>query len=59
MKYWISYTNNTVGTFEAKTSQEARHYFMMEGDHAYDYGRYEKEEEIPTNPMQGPDTMPR
>ena len=43
MKYWISYTDNTVKTFEAKTSQEARHYFMMEGDHAYDYSKHLKD----------------
>ena len=54
MKYWISYTDNTVDTFEAKTKQEAIHYFMMEGDRAFDYGRYENKEEIPTNPMNWP-----
>ena len=38
MKYWIRYTNDTVNHFEADSDKEAHHYFMMEGDHAYDYG---------------------
>ena len=47
MKFWVIYTNNTVSTFEFDSEIEAYCHFMMEGDHAYDFGRYEKEEEIP------------
>ena len=43
MKYWISYTDGTVHSFKADSKEEARHYFMMEGDHAYDYNKHLKE----------------
>lgn len=37
--WWIIYTDGTRRTFYAKDAVEARHYFMMEGDHAYDFGK--------------------
>jgi len=43
MKYWIEYVDGTRRTFEAENDIEARHYFMMEGDHAHDYGPIEDE----------------
>jgi hypothetical protein len=39
VKYWIRYTDDTVKHFDANSDKEALHYFRMEGDHAYDYGR--------------------
>ena len=36
--YWISYVNGTITTFYAKNRSEALWYFMMEGDHAWDWG---------------------
>lgn len=39
MKYWIKYTDDTVKHFDADSDKEALHYFRMEGDHAYNYGR--------------------
>ena len=38
MKYWIKYIDETVDHFDADSDDDAHHYFMMEGDHAYDYG---------------------
>jgi hypothetical protein len=38
VKYWIRYTDDTVKHFDADSDRDAYHYFMMEGDHAYDYG---------------------
>ena len=35
--YIIEYTDGSTRSFTAKDDKEARHYFMMEGDHAYDY----------------------
>ena len=40
--YWIEYTDSTKRMFYAESDADARHYFMMEGDHAYDYGPIEK-----------------
>ena len=36
--YWIEYTNDETHFFFAENDTEARHYFMMEGDHAHNYG---------------------
>ena len=38
-KYWIKYTGGALRFFFAKNDKEARHYFMMEGDHAIDFGK--------------------
>ena len=35
--YIIEYTDGSRRCFEAKDEKEARHYFMMEGDHAHNY----------------------
>jgi len=43
MKYWIEYVDGSRKIFVAENDIEARHYFMMEGDHAYDYGPMEDE----------------
>jgi hypothetical protein len=39
MRYWIEYTDGSRKEFEASTKVEALHYFMMEGDHAFNYGK--------------------
>ena len=44
MLYWIEYTDGTTSTFAADNPQEARHYFQMEGDHAFDFGPVDKPE---------------
>lgn len=36
--YYIEYTDGTVKYFYAGSDSSAHNYFMMEGDHAYDYG---------------------
>ncbi len=36
--YWIEYTDGTTRTFFAENDLEAHHYFMMEGDHAHNFG---------------------
>jgi hypothetical protein len=36
--YWIEYLDGTIKEFEAENDTEAYWYFIMEGDHAYDYG---------------------
>lgn len=38
-RYWIEYTDGTIKNFYRPTKESARHYFMMEGDHAYNWGR--------------------
>ena len=42
-KYWLEDTTGKYQIFEAKDREAAHHYFMMSGDHAYDYGVADKE----------------
>ena len=39
--WWIEYIDGTRKIFQAPDRVAAHHYFMMEGDHAYDYGLVE------------------
>ena len=39
--HWIKYTDGSTRLFYAENETEAHHYFMMEGDHGYDYGYIE------------------
>lgn len=39
--YWIEYLSGHISYFYAKSEEAARHRFMMEGDHAWNYGRVE------------------
>ena len=42
-KYWLEDTRGDHHIFEAENAKEAHHYFMMEGDHAHNYGIADKE----------------
>jgi hypothetical protein len=42
-KYWLEDVQGNHHIFEAEDRKAAYHYFMMEGDHAYDYGLADKE----------------
>jgi hypothetical protein len=42
-KYWLEDVTGKHYIFEAESMKEAHHYFMMEGDHAWDYGVADKE----------------
>jgi len=54
--WWIEYTDGTRRIFQAPDKVAAHHYFMMEGDHAYNYGlvenwgQYFPTEEMPELP---------
>ena len=42
-KYWFEDVRGKHYIFEADSPKAAHHYFMMEGDHAWDYGVADKE----------------
>jgi len=44
-KYWIEYIGGERKVFEAENEKDARWYFMMEGDHAYDFGEIKEDEQ--------------
>ena len=46
MKYWIEYIDGKVLEFEAENDKAAHWYFMMEGDHAYDWGKCNASESV-------------
>lgn len=39
MRFWITFTDGTLKQFTVPTRDDALEYFMMEGDHALNYGQ--------------------